>query len=307
MNKKNLNREPFDEYLVHLKIERDLAENSIVSYQRDIEKYIQYLEAEKVTDWNNIDRYDIVLFLQKLKEEGISNNSVIRMTSSLRQFHQYLRQERMTEQDPMQYVETPKKAEVLPKVLSIDEVDKLLQTPDTEKPIGLRDRALLEVMYATGLRISELVELKLSELHLSMGFIQTIGKGNKERILPVGGEAVNWLNEYLMDSRPIFAKRAVEESPYVFLNARGGGLSRQGVWKNLNKTVQQSGIKQNVSPHMLRHSFATHLLENGADLRIVQELLGHSDISTTQIYTHITKTRMKDIYDQYHPRAHIEE
>lgn len=307
MNKKKLDREPFDEYLVHLKIERDLAENSIISYRRDIEKYIQYLEAEKVTDWNNIDRYDIVLFLQKLKEEGISNNSVIRMTSSLRQFHQYLRQERITDQDPMQYVETPKKAEILPKVLSIEEVDKLLQAPDTNKPIGLRDRALLEVMYATGLRISELVELEMSELHLSMGFIQTIGKGNKERILPVGGEAINWLNEYLMDSRPVFVKRAVEESPYVFLNARGGGLSRQGVWKNLKKTVQEAGVKQNVSPHMLRHSFATHLLENGADLRIVQELLGHSDISTTQIYTHITKTRMKDIYDQYHPRALIEE
>ncbi len=307
MSNKNLNREPLDEYLVHLKIERDLAENSIKSYQRDIEKYMQYLESEKIMDWKVIDRYDIVLFLQKLKEEGISNNSVIRMTSSLRQFHQYLRQEKIMDQDPMQYVETPKKAEVLPKVLSVDEVDKLLQTPDTAKPIGLRDRALLEVMYATGLRISELVELELSELHLSMGFIQTIGKGNKERILPIGGEAVNWLNEYLMDGRPIFAKRATEESPYVFLNARGGGLSRQGVWKNLKKTVQKAGIKQNVSPHMLRHSFATHLLENGADLRIVQELLGHSDISTTQIYTHITKTRMKDIYEQYHPRARIEE
>ena len=307
MSNKNLNREPLDEYLVHLKIERDLAENSIKSYQRDIEKYMQYLESEKIMDWKVIDRYDIVLFLQKLKEEGISNNSVIRMTSSLRQFHQYLRQEKIMDQDPMQYVETPKKAEVLPKVLSVDEVDKLLQTPDTAKPIGLRDRALLEVMYATGLRISELVELELSELHLSMGFIQTIGKGNKERILPIGGEAVNWLNEYLMDSRPIFAKRADEELPYVFLNARGGGLSRQGAWKNLKKTVQKAGIKQNVSPHMLRHSFATHLLENGADLRIVQELLGHSDISTTQIYTHITKTRMKDIYEQYHPRARIEE
>lgn len=302
-----MDRDPFGEYLVHLKIERDLAENSIISYQRDIEKYIQYLETEKITDWNVIDRYDIVLFLQKLKENSISNNSIIRMTSSLRQFHQYLRQERITEQDPMQYVETPKKAEVLPKVLSINEVDKLLDTPDTDKPIGLRDRALLEVMYATGLRISELVQLEMSELHLSMGFIQTIGKGNKERILPVGGEAINWLNEYLLDSRPIFVKRAVEESPYVFLNARGGGLSRQGVWKNLKKTVQIAGIKQNVSPHMLRHSFATHLLENGADLRIVQELLGHSDISTTQIYTHITKTRMKDIYAQYHPRALIEE
>lgn len=307
VSKNKIDREPFDEYLVHLKIERDLADNSITSYRRDIEKYIQYLENEKITDWNKIDRYDIVLFLQRLKENGKSNNSIIRMTSSLRQYHQFLRQEKLAEQDPMQYVETPKKAEVLPKVLSIKEVDKLLDTPNIETEIGLRDRAILEVMYATGLRISELVHLEMTELHLSMGFIQTIGKGNKERILPVGGEAVKWLKEYLEDARPIFSSRSLDDSPYVFLNARGRGLSRQGVWKNLKKTVQEAGIKQNVSPHMLRHSFATHLLENGADLRIVQELLGHSDISTTQIYTHITKARMKDIYNQHHPRALIEE
>lgn len=307
MSNEKIDREPFDEYLVHLKIERDLAENSVKSYQRDIQKYIDFLEAEKIVEWHKIDRYDIVLFMQRLKEDSQSSNSIIRMTSSLRQFHQYLRQEKITEQDPMQYVDTPKKAEVLPKVLSLKEVEVLLQTSDITTEIGLRDRAILEVMYATGLRISELVHLEMDELHLTMGFIQTVGKGNKERILPIGGEAVKWLNEYLMDSRSIFESRAAEESPYVFLNARGRGLSRQGVWKNLKKTVQKAGIKKNVTPHMLRHSFATHLLENGADLRIVQELLGHSDISTTQIYTHITKARMKDVYEQYHPRALKEE
>lgn len=307
MSKEKLNREPFEEYLVHLKIERDLAENSVKSYQRDIQKYIDFLEAEKIVDWNIIDRYDIVLFLQKMRENSKSTNSIIRMTSSLRQYHQYLRQEKVTEQDPMQYVDTPKKAEVLPKVLSLKEVESLLLAPEVETEIGLRDRAILEVMYATGLRISELVHLQMDELHLTMGFIQTVGKGDKERILPIGGEAVKWLNEYLIDARPIFESRAAEESPYVFLNARGKGLSRQGVWKNLKKTVQIAGIKKNVTPHMLRHSFATHLLENGADLRIVQELLGHSDISTTQIYTHITKARMKDVYEQYHPRALKEE
>lgn len=307
MEKEKLDVEPFDEYLVHLKIERDLADNSVASYRRDLQKYIDFLEAEKVFMWDEIDRYNIVLFLQRMREEGKSESSIIRMTSSLRQFHQFLRQEKITENDPMQYVETPKKAEVLPKVLSMKEVERLLETPDVETEIGLRDRAILEVMYATGLRISELVHLEMDELHLTMGFIQTVGKGNKERILPIGGEAITWLNEYLADGRPIFESRALEESPYVFLNARGKGLTRQGVWKNLKKIVQQAGIKQNVSPHMLRHSFATHLLENGADLRIVQELLGHSDISTTQIYIHITKARMKDVYDQYHPRALKEE
>lgn len=300
---KKLNRNPIEEYLIHLKIERNLADNSIESYRRDIEQYLHFLENEQVFEWDNIDRYDVVLFLQRLKEEGKSNNSIIRMTSCLRQFHQFLRQEKMITQDVMQSVDTPKKAEMLPKVMSLKEVDMLLETPDLDTEIGLRDRAILEVMYATGLRISELINLKMDELHLTMGFIQTIGKGNKERILPIGGMAVNYLNEYLEDSRPIFESRAKEVSPFVFLNSRGKGLSRQGVWKNIKKIVQMAGIKQNVTPHMIRHSFATHLLENGADLRIVQELLGHSDISTTQIYTHITKARMKDIYNEFHPRA----
>ena len=306
MAEKKINQNPVEEYLMHLKIERGLADNSIESYQRDIKHYTQFLEKEKINDWNEIDRYVIVLFLQRLKESGKSDNSIIRMTSSLRQFHQFMRQEKFTIKDVMQSVDTPKKAETLPKVMSMKEVDKLLETPDTETEIGLRDRAILEVMYATGLRISELINLKMNELHLTMGFIQTIGKGNKERILPIGGMAIQYLNEYLEDSRPIFESRSAEESPYVFLNSRGKGLSRQGVWKNIKKTVQLAGIKQNVTPHMIRHSFATHLLENGADLRSVQELLGHSDISTTQIYTHITKARMKDIYKEYHPRATIE-
>ena len=302
-----LDKEPLAEYLIHLKIERDLAKNSIESYERDIYQYIEYLEEQGIYDWNEIDRYDIILFFQKMKEEGKSDSSIVRMTSSLRQYHQYMRQENLTESDPMQYVETAKTSDSLPKVLTLNEVDRLLETPNTETEIGLRDRAMLELMYATGLRISELVHLRLDELHLKMGFLQTIGKGNKERIIPIGNEAIKWLTEYLEYSRPLFESRAKDESSFVFLNSRGKGLSRQGVWKNLKKTVRLSGIKKNVTPHMLRHSFATHLLENGADLRIVQELLGHSDISTTQIYTHITTTRKKDVYDQYHSRAHKKE
>ncbi len=303
MGNNTIDREPFDEYIMHLKIERDLADNSVESYRRDIERYIHFLESQQISVWNKVDRYDIILFLQQLKSEKKSDNSIIRMTSSLRQFHQFLRSEKITENDPMQYVDTPKKAEVLPKVMSMKEIEQLINTPDINTDIGLRDRAILEVMYATGLRISELVYLRMDELHLTMGFIQTVGKGNKERIIPIGDEAIYWLNEYIDHTRFIFENRSGGESPYVFLNTRGKGLSRQGVWKNMKKIVRLAGITQNVTPHMLRHSFATHLLENGADLRVVQELLGHSNISTTQIYTHITKARMKNIYEEYHPRA----
>ena len=215
MENKKINREPFDEYLIHLKIERGLADNSVESYERDINQYMNFLEAQNIIDWDKIDRYDIILFLQHLKNEDKSDNSIIRMTSSLRQFHQFLRREKVTTNEPMQYVQTPKKAEVLPKVMSMKEVERLLETPDVETDIGLRDRAILEVMYATGLRISELVHLRMDELHLAMGFIQTVGKGNKERIIPIGGEASRWLEEYLCflehKGKWIISSRGLEE------------------------------------------------------------------------------------------------
>lgn len=300
---KELNTNPLGEYLVFLKIERGLSANSIQSYERDLRQYMTYLKKSAIKDWNEIDRLVILAYLQQQKAEGKSDNSLIRMVSSLRRFHQFLKQEAITEEDAMQHIDTPKKGQTLPKVMSLKDVDKLIEVPDTSKPLGLRDRAILEVMYATGLRISELVHLEMNELHLPMSLIQTTGKGNKERILPVGDAAVYWLEQYLERSRPILARKSKEEVSEVFLNTRGGSLSRQGVWKKMKQMVREAGIKQNVTPHTLRHSFATHLLENGADLRIVQELLGHSDISTTQIYTHITKHRLKDVYSTYHPRA----
>lgn len=298
-----LNKQALEEYLIFLKIERGLSANSIQSYRRDLIQYASYLKDEGITEWNKIDRYSILAFLQVQKEAGKSDNSIIRMVSSLRRFHQFLKQESITSEDPMQSIDTPKKGKILPKVMSLKEVDKLIEAPDTSKTLGLRDRAILEVMYATGLRISELVYLKMDELHLSLALIQTTGKGDKERILPIGDAAVYWLEQYLQRGRPMLERKAKVDSDFVFLNARGGSLSRQGVWKKIKQMVTQAGIKQHVTPHTLRHSFATHLLENGADLRIVQELLGHSDISTTQIYTHITKHRMKDVYNTYHPRA----
>ncbi|SEK35563.1 integrase/recombinase XerD [Carnobacterium iners] len=294
--------EDLAEYIRFLTIERGLSKNTIESYMRDIKIYLIFLKKNQLTTWDTIDRYAILSFLQQLKEEQKSAGSIIRMVSSLRQFHQFLRQEKIATVDPMTHIDTPKKAQTLPKVLSIKEVENLIETPDTSNTLGIRDRAILEVMYATGLRVSELTELKLDDLHLSLGLIQTIGKGEKERILPLGNLAVQWTETYLNHSRNRL-ERPNQRSKYVFLNHHGRKLTRQGVWKNLKIIVKKAGIEKQVTPHTLRHSFATHLLENGADLRTVQELLGHSDISTTQIYTHISTHRMSMVYKTYHPRA----
>lgn len=299
---RNFMREDIQEYLRYLRIERGLSENTIESYQRDLKQYYSFLNENQLTVWTQVDRYIILSFLQYLKEKHKSSATIIRMVSSLRRFHQFLKQEKLSNNDPMLYIDTPKKAQSLPKVLSLKEVERLILTPNVNEVLGLRDRAILEVMYATGLRVSELTKLKLADLHMSLGLIQTIGKGDKERIIPLGDMAIEWVEQYLKYSRTKLEKKE-KRSPYLFLNHHGNKLTRQGIWKNLKAIVKQSGIEKEVTPHTLRHSFATHLLENGADLRIVQELLGHADISTTQIYTHITKQRMSKVYSQYHPRA----
>ncbi|MGM0217230.1 site-specific tyrosine recombinase XerD [Enterococcus sp. AZ126] len=290
------------DYLYYLQIERGLSLNTRKSYERDLHKYLLFLKEQKIDQWQLIDRYIIMEYLQTLHNEHNSSATIIRMISSLRGFHQFLRQEGFTDHDPMQHIDSPKKAQKLPNTLSVEEVTKLIETPDTTKPLGIRNRTILEVMYATGLRVSELVDLKIGDLHLSMGLLQTIGKGDKERIIPLGDYAIQWIEKYLEEARPTLIKKNQNETR-LFVNHHGKPLSRQGVWKNLNKIVQEAGINKNITPHTLRHSFATHLLENGADLRIVQELLGHADISTTQIYTHITKQRMADVYKQHFPRA----
>lgn len=299
----HLDLTPYENFMVYLKVERGLAKNTIDSYSRDIWQYIQFLSESNIRDWNQIDRYTVIAFMQDLKYQDKASSTMTRALSSLRQFHEFMYREKYMHSDPMQLIETPKRPEKLPDVLTVDEVEKILETPDIATPLGLRDRAILEVLYATGLRISELVHLTLQELFLDMGFIQTIGKGNKERIVPIGDLAKHWLEKYLTTCRPKLLKKASQEIDEVFLNARGGSLSRQGAWKIVKKYGEQSGIKKPISPHTFRHSFATHILENGADLRIVQELLGHSDISTTQIYTHVTQKHMKEIYNRYHPRA----
>ncbi len=288
------------DYLHYIRIERGLSENTIKSYHQDLVQFGEYLNGEKLV-LDQVDHIVILSWLNQLRDLGKSNSSVIRMVTTLRNFFSYLVREKVVAHNPMNDVRPPKKAEHLPAVLSIEEIDRLLQAPIEDTPLGLRNRTLLEVMYATGLRVSELVNLKMSDLHLQLGLIQTLGKGDKERIIPIGEIAIDWLTRYFNESRIVLLKD--KESPYVFLNDRGNQISRQGIWKIIKKLVTTAGITKDVSPHTLRHSFATHILENGADLRIVQELLGHADISTTQIYTHISKKRLSEVYDEYHPRA----
>ncbi len=295
-------KEQIIDYLHYLTIERGLSQNTRKSYERDLEQYLTFLTEQHIKDWQAVDRVLILSFLQQLQQSGKSSATIIRMVSSLRRFHQFLRQERFTDHDPMQHIDSPKKQQKLPDILSLSEVERLIETPDTKEVLGIRDRAILEVMYATGLRVSELIGLQLKDLHLSMGLLQTTGKGDKERIVPLGDLAIQWIETYLEEARPFLTRKHPEES-HLFVNNHGKQLSRQGIWKNLKALVRKAGITKNVTPHTLRHSFATHLLENGADLRTVQELLGHADISTTQIYTHITKKRMTEVYKQHFPRA----
>ncbi|MGY3819893.1 site-specific tyrosine recombinase XerD [Ligilactobacillus salivarius] len=289
------------DYLHYLKVERGLSENTINSYGIDLKLFLEYLRENEIPSFKQVNKEVIVNYMQAEKNNNKANSSILRSVSSLRKFFQYLAQEKIIEKDPMLLIDTPKKKQHLPQVLTKEEVEKLLHSPNTGQVLGLRDRAMLELMYATGLRISEIINLKLEDLHLTIGTLQTLGKGHKERIVPVGDEAIKWINRYLEEARPKLLKQ--KRSNYLFLNFHGNNLTRQGVWKNLKAEVRKAGIQKNITPHTLRHSFATHILENGADLRIVQELLGHADISTTQIYTHLSNKQLADIYNRAHPRA----
>ena len=271
------------DYFVDSLAIQGLSQNTVMSYERDLMKFYQFLKEHQIQNWKEVDYSLIILFLQELKQDGYATSSTSRMISCLKKFFKFLQQEQLVETNPVQPLKVPKTSKTLPKALTVDEVTQVLNSCDTSTVLGLRDKAMLELLYATGMRVSELITLKLSDLHLELGFLQTIGKGNKQRIIPIGQAATNWVQHYLTH--------------------RGNGFTRQGFWKNLKKMVQEAGVHKEVSPHTLRHSFATHILEAGADLRIVQELLGHSDISTTQIYTHLTNERMKEIYQQAHPRA----
>ncbi|KAB7708855.1 site-specific tyrosine recombinase XerD [Bacillus aerolatus] len=296
-------KDRLQDFIHYMIVEKGLAKNTIAAYERDLKHYLLFLDkVEQLASLNEVTRAHIVQFLGHLKTEGKSAKTIARHVASVRSFHQFLLREKAVEQDPSVHIEPPKMEKKLPKVLNLAEVEALLEAPDTSTPFGLRDQAMLELLYATGMRVSELTSLNLDAVHLTMGFVRCTGKGNKERIIPIGKTAIHVIETYLETGRPkLKSKKHTDEA--LFLNHHGKRLSRQGFWKILKALAKKSNIQKELTPHTLRHSFATHLLENGADLRAVQEMLGHADISTTQIYTHITKTRMKDVYTQFHPRA----
>lgn len=292
---------PIEEFFHFLLIERGLSENTIQAYKRDLFLYYQFLrEHRKISAWKQVSRNDIMQFMYRLNDEGKSSSTIARMLSTLRLFHQFLIREYDLKEDPSLHIETPKTMRKLPKILSADEIDKLLTITPVNK-FAIRNKAMLETLYATGLRVSELIKLTMNDLHLSMGFVRCFGKGSKERIVPLGEIAKDAVQLYIESARGEFVKNKRTET--LFVNHHGNPLSRQGFWKIIKEVAHQAGIEKELSPHTLRHSFATHLLENGADLRAVQEMLGHADISTTQIYTQVSKARLKDIYRTHHPRA----
>jgi integrase/recombinase XerD len=286
-------------YLDHLAVERGLSRNTLDAYRRDLQILQRALGSGRSLPSAGTE--DLVRVLGKLRAEGRSSRSVARWLVAVRGFFAYLVSEGVVDANPTSHIDAPRSWRTLPKVLSFEEVEALLAAPDRSVPTGLRDAAMLEVLYATGLRVSELVGLRLRDLHLDAGYLRCVGKGSKERVVPLGAEALGSIHRYLAEGRPSLLGKKKNDS--LFVNCRGAPLSRQGFWKILKGYRVRAGIRTDFSPHTLRHSFATHLLENGADLRSVQVMLGHADISTTQIYTHVNRERLRRLYEDYHPRA----
>ncbi len=290
-----------DHYLNFLAVERGLAKNTLEAYGRDLARYLEFLAAERIDAPADITPAIVLRFLGHLKGQGLSPRSRARSLAALRTFHKFLVREKLSKDNPTDQVMSPKSLASLPRTLSPADVDSLLASPAGDTPLDWRDRAMLEIIYATGLRVSELVTLKLSDLQMDVGYLTAFGKRSKQRIVPLGEAAVAVLQDYLSHGRPLLDKQ--RGSACVFLNRSGEGLTRQGFWKIIKRRAREAGIRQSITPHTMRHSFATHLLENGADLRSVQAMLGHADISTTQIYTHVTRERLRQIHAQHHPRG----
>ncbi|MCU5745460.1 site-specific tyrosine recombinase XerD [Staphylococcus sp. SQ8-PEA] len=293
--------EIIEEYLKFIQLEKGLSANTIGAYRRDLNKYQAFLDNHHISHIDFVERETIQLCLGKFQDEGASAKSIARFISTLKSFHQFALREKYAAKDPTVLIETPRYERKLPDVLEVDEVIRLIEAPDTSKNNGCRDRAILELLYATGIRVTELINLKVEDLNLMMGFVRVFGKGNKERIVPLGDTVIDYLDYYLNSVRPKLMKNTVTDG--LFLNLRGKPLTRQAIWKSIKQYGVKAQIHKTLTPHTLRHSFATHLLENGADLRAVQEMLGHSDISTTQLYTHVSKSQIRKIYNNFHPRA----
>jgi integrase/recombinase XerD len=294
--------EYLQQYLTYLRFEKNLSENSIQAYHHDLGRYISFLESQDIRRAVQIKDSHIRRLLQMLSELGLSASSLARNLSAIRSFHKFLLSEEVLNYDPCEHLDGPKIRRYLPDVLSFPEIEKILTSINLDSAAGIRDRAMIELLYASGLRISELLKLPIREIYFKEGFVRILGKGSKERLVPTSDRALHWIRRYLDQSRPRLDRQRGARG-IAFLNARGKPLSRMGFWKILKAHVRNSGIKKDVHPHTFRHSFATHLLEGGADLRAVQEMLGHADISTTQIYTHLDRTYLKQVYQEFHPRA----
>lgn len=288
-------------YSNYLAVEKGLAKNTLESYRRDLDKFLNFMKEQKITAPGQVDKESLNHFISDLKKKGRATSSISRCLASIRSFFNFLLQEGVIDHNPALDLASPRIEKKLPHVLTTREVDLLLCQPNPVEHNGLRDKAMLELLYASGIRVSELVDLNIADFDPRVGYLRCRGKGMKERIVPIGSVAINYVNEYLENSRAKLLKKNGE--PALFVNHHGNRMTRQGFWKILKKYARKSNIKGDITPHTLRHSFATHLIENGADLRSVQEMLGHSDISTTQIYTQITRRKIREVYDKTHPRA----
>lgn len=290
-----------DEFLNHLTVERGLSSNTVKSYGSDLKKFLFFLGGMGKAAFGDIRRNDVMDFLMSEKDRGLKPSSISRELASIRMFFRFLTSEGYLRNDVAEVIESPRLWEVLPRVLTVEEVSALLRQPDRKSKLGIRDQAILELLYASGLRVSELADLKMNDLNLQSGFVRPRGKGGRERIVPVGATAVKAVEAYLEKSRPLLTRGM--NSDNLFISRLGRALSRQWVWKLVRKYIGKAGIRKKVSPHTLRHSFATHILSAGADLRIVQEMLGHANISTTQVYTHVDRERLREVHRRFHPRA----
>lgn len=295
--------EIIEEYLDYLLFEKALSKLTIESYSNDLKRYIDYMGDNRIFNPDEIKTSHIRAFVTELRDAGLQISSILRNLSSIKSFHKYLFAENITHADPSQKVDMPKNNTVYPAVMTVEMIDKLFKAPDIDTVLGLRDRAMIEILYACGLRISEMLNLEYSSIYFEDNFVRVTGKRGKERIIPIGSSALDILENYLDVSRPELEAKSSKETGILFLNSRGNPMSRMGFWKILRKYVILANLSIKIHPHTFRHSFATHLLEGGADLRAVQEMLGHADIATTQIYTNIDREHIKEVYTIYHPRA----